>query len=175
VLSYEQVQDAVLNVARYDVFKLNEAMLAGDVGRLARMLDGLRSEGEAAVLVLWAVVEEVRTLLRIKRGVAAGKPLAMLTRENRVWGPRERLIGPALSRVTEAALEKGLALAAKLDRQVKGLSGGTRGDYRNNPPPDPWDGLFELAMTVASPAKAAPPPSSAKPGPRAAAPARRPA
>jgi hypothetical protein len=36
--------------------------------------------------VLWAVVEEVRTLLRIKRGVAAGKPLAMLVRENRVWG-----------------------------------------------------------------------------------------
>jgi DNA polymerase-3 subunit delta len=31
----------VLNVARYDVFKLNEAMLTGDVGRLARMLDGL--------------------------------------------------------------------------------------------------------------------------------------
>ena len=48
VLSFEQVQDAVLNVARYDVFKLNEAMLAGDVGRLARMLDGLRGEGEAA-------------------------------------------------------------------------------------------------------------------------------
>ena len=107
-LSFEQVQDAVLNVARYDVFKLNEAMLAGDVARLSRMLDGLRGECEAAVLVLWAVVEEVRTLLRIKRGVAAGKPLAMLVRENRVWGPRERLIGPALSRVTEAALEKAL-------------------------------------------------------------------
>jgi DNA polymerase-3 subunit delta len=71
-----------------------------------------------------------------------------------VWGPRERLIGPALSRVTEAALEKALALAAKLDRQVKGLSGGTPGNHRNDPPPDPWDGLFELAMTVAAPAKA---------------------
>ncbi len=102
VLTFEQIQEAVLNVARYDVFKLNEAMLAGDVGRLTRMLDGLSGEGEAAVLVLWAVVEEVRTLLRIKRGVAAGKPLAMLVRENRVWGPRERLIGPALSRVTES-------------------------------------------------------------------------
>ena len=163
-LSFEQVQDAVLNVARYDVFKLNEAMLAGDVGRLARMLDGLRGEGEAAVLVLWAVVEEVRTLLRIKRGVAAGKPLAMLTRENRVWGPRERLIGPALSRVTEAALEKALALAAKLDRQVKGLSGATPGNHRNDPPPDPWDGLFELAMTVAAPSRAAAVPSHRQAG-----------
>jgi DNA polymerase-3 subunit delta len=163
-LSFEQVQDAVLNVARYDVFKLNEAMLAGDVARLSRMLDGLRGEGEAAVLVLWAVVEEVRTLLRVKRGVAAGKPLAMLLRENRVWGPRERLIGPALSRVTEAALEKALALAAKLDRQVKGLTGGTPGKRLSDPPPDPWAGLFELAMTVAAAA-----PASAKPAGAAAA------
>jgi DNA polymerase-3 subunit delta len=151
VLTFEQIHDAVLNVARYDVFKLNEAMLAGDVARLSRMLDGLRGEGEAAVLVLWAVVEEIRTLLRIKRGVAAGKPLAMLLRENRVWGPRERLVGPALSRVTESALEKALGLAAKLDRQVKGLSGSTPGRRRaGDPPPDPWAGLFELAMTVAA-------------------------
>lgn len=148
VLTFEQIHDAVLNVARYDVFKLNEAMLTGDVGRLARMLDGLKGEGEAAVLVLWALVEEVRTLLRIKRGVAAGKPLATLLRENRVWGPRERLIGPALARVTEGALEKALSLAAKLDRQVKGLSGST-GQKGSEPPPNPWDGMFELAMTVA--------------------------
>jgi DNA polymerase-3 subunit delta len=149
-LSFEQVHDAVLNVARYDVFKLNEAMLTGDVGRLARMLDGLKGEGEAAVLVLWALVDEVRTLLRMKRGVAAGKPLATLLRENRVWGPRERLIGPALSRVTEPALERALSLAAKLDRQVKGLSGSSgRGAQAGDPPPDPWDGMFELAMTVA--------------------------
>ena len=150
-LSFEQIHDAVLNVARYDVFKLNEAMLAGDVGRLARMLDGLKGEGEATVLVLWALVEEVRTLLRVKRGVAAGKPLAMLLRENRVWGPRERLIGPALSRVTEHALERALTIAARLDRQVKGLAGGSRAGWRNALPPDAWDGLFELAMTIAAP------------------------
>lgn len=153
-LSFEQIHDAVLNVARYDVFKLNEAMLAGDVGRLARMLDGLRGEGEAAVLVLWAVVEELRTLLRIKRGVAAGKPLAMLLRENRVWGPRERLVGPALSRITEPTLERALAIAARLDRQVKGLAANARGDRRDLLPPDAWDGLFELAMTVAAPSPA---------------------
>src|SRR5471032_3295320 len=152
-LGFEQVQDAVLNVARYDVFKLNEAMLAGDAARLVRSLEGLRAEGDAGTLVIWALVEEIRTLLRMKRGMTAGKPLATLLRENRVWGPRERLIGPALTRVTEAALEKALSLAAKLDRQVKGLSGGTgpRGSANpGDPPPDPWDGMFELAMTVAS-------------------------
>ncbi|KAF1017698.1 MAG: DNA polymerase III subunit delta [Burkholderia sp.] len=148
-LAFEQVQDAVLNVARYDVFKLNEAMLAGDAGRLSRMIDGLKREGEALMLVLWAVVEELRTLLRIKRGIEVGKPLAVLMRENRVWGPREHLIGPTLARVTEPVLEKALALAARLDRQVKGLSSSTPGLPRADElPPDPWDGLFQLAMTV---------------------------
>lgn len=153
-LTFDEVHDAVLNVARYDVFKLNEAMLVGDVARLARMIDGLKGEGEAAVLVLWALSEEVRTLLRIKRGVAAGKPIAVLLRENRVWGPRERLVGPALARLTEARLEEGLALAAALDRQVKGLAGNVPGARRREPlPPDPWDGLFELAALVAAPDK----------------------
>ncbi|KMY86429.1 DNA polymerase III delta subunit [Candidatus Paraburkholderia calva] len=159
-LDFEQIHDAVMNVARYDVFKLNEGMLTGDIGRLARMLDGLKSEGTAAPLVLWALVEEVRTLLRIKRGVASGKPLAVLLRENRVWGPRERLIGPALSRVTDQALEKALSLAARLDRQVKGLTSGV-GRHGRETPPDPWAGMFELAMAVAhdgKPAQAAPAP-----------------
>ncbi|KNH09030.1 DNA polymerase III delta subunit [Candidatus Burkholderia brachyanthoides] len=159
-LDFEQIHDAVMNVARYDVFRLNEAMLTGDIGRLARMLDGLKGEGTAAPLVLWALVEEVHTLLRIKRGVASGKPLAVLLRDNRVWGPCERLIGPALSRVTDQTLEKALSLAARLDRQVKGLTGGSarRG---NETPPDPWAGMFELAMAVAhggKPAQAAPEP-----------------
>jgi DNA polymerase III subunit delta len=178
-LTFEQVHDAVLNVARYDVFKLNEAMLAGDVARLARMLDGLRGEGEATVLVLWAIVEEIRTLARIKRGLSAGKPLAVLTRENRVWGPREKLIGPALQRVDERSLDRALALAARLDRQVKGLSGGMPGRFGGGaaraslPPANPWDGLFELAMAVAQPrgpGGSAPTPRAgsdrASPGPR---------
>jgi DNA polymerase-3 subunit delta len=104
--------------------------------------------------------------------LTAGKPLATLLRENRVWGPRERLIGPALTRVTEAALERALSLAAKLDRQVKGLSGGTgpRGSANpGDPPPDPWDGMFELAMTIASSG------SPLKGSAPAAAPAKRPA
>jgi DNA polymerase III subunit delta len=163
VLNFEQIHDAVMNVARYDVFKLNEAMLTGDVGRLARMLDGLKGEGTAAPLVLWALVEEVRTLLRIKRGVASGKPLAVLLRENRVWGPRERLIGPALSRVTDQALEKALSLAARLDRQVKGLTGGI-GRRGNETPPDAWAGMFELAMAVAHGGK--PAQASGAPRPR---------
>ena len=57
-LAAEDVERAVLNVARYDVFGLRDAMLAGDIARTIRMIDGLRAEGEALPLVLWAVGEK---------------------------------------------------------------------------------------------------------------------
>lgn len=147
-LTSAQILDAVTHVARYDVFKLNEAMLAGDIGRLARMLEGLRGEGEAAVLVLWAIVEEVRMLARVQRGLAAGKALAQLIRENRVWGPRERLVGPALKRIAPGALDAALTLAAQIDRQIKGLRPASA-PGAGMPPADPWDALFDLALLVA--------------------------
>jgi DNA polymerase III subunit delta len=152
VLGFEQIQDAVLNVARYNVYQLNEAMLAGDVGRLVRVLDflrgGLRGDSDVTLRVLWTITDELRTLLRFKRGMAAGKPLAILIREHRVWGPRERLIGSALLRVTEGVLEHGLVRAAIIERQVKGLMGGTSANLRSVPV-NPWDGLLDLAMIVA--------------------------
>lgn len=141
-LSFEQVQDAVLNVARYDVFKLSEAMLSGDVSRVVRMLDGLKGEGEAPPLVLWAIAEEIRTLLKLKLGTADGRPLAALLKEYRIWGPRERLIAPALARVKLAALEDALSRAAQVDRMIKGLR--TK-EFAG----DSWDALLQLALAVA--------------------------
>ena len=51
----EQVQDAVLNVARYDIDKLRQALIEGDPARCARLLEGLKGEGAAPPLVLWAM------------------------------------------------------------------------------------------------------------------------
>ena len=85
-LTFEQVESAVLNVARYDPFKLAEAVLDGQPGRAQRMLDGLQAEGEAPVLVHWALAEDIRALWRVKTAQAEGRPLAMALREQRVWG-----------------------------------------------------------------------------------------
>ena len=141
-LSFEQVHDAVLNVARYDVFKLSEAMLSGDCSRLARMLDGLKGEGEALPLVLWAVSEEIRTLLKLKSGMAQGRPLGALMKEYRIWGPRERMMEPALRRVPLATLEGALQDAAQVDRMVKGLRAKQFAG-------DAWDAMLQLALKVA--------------------------
>lgn len=141
-LSFEQIQDAVLNVARYDVFKLNEAMLSGDIERLVRMVDGLKGEGEALPLVLWAVSEEIRVLLKLKAGVAQGKALGMLIKEHRIWGPRERLMEPALRRLSLPALERALQEAAQIDKMIKGLRAKAFAG-------DAWDALLQLGLKVA--------------------------
>lgn len=141
-LTYEQIQDAVLNVARYDVFKLSEAMLAGDIARLSRMLEGLKGEGEALPLVLWAVAEEIRIMLKLKLGMNDGRPLAMLMKEYRIWGPRERLMAPALARLSASTLQSALAQAAQVDRMIKGL----RARQFTG---DAWDAMLQLALKIA--------------------------
>lgn len=136
-LTEEQIRDSVLNVARYDVFQLTEAYLAGDIARINRMLDGLRGEGEALVLVLWTVTEEIRTLYQLKKEVIAGGHLPSLMKAKRIWGKREQLIPQALNRLSLPMLERAVEIAAQLDRQSKGL-------VVKEMPADPWDGLRRI-------------------------------
>jgi len=114
----------VLNVARYDIDSLREALLAGDVGRLTRTLDGLMQEGEAPPLVLWAMSEEIRALTIIRAGIDAGKPVDMLLKDAKVWGPRAVPVRKALQRLTTASLEAALQHAGKIDRLAKGVGQG---------------------------------------------------
>ena len=138
-LSFEQIEAAVLNVARYDVFKLGEAVLAGQVARAMRMLDGLRAEGEAAVLVHWTLAEDIRALKRVKDALAGGKPMPMALREARVWGMKERLVERAAPLIADSALAHLLDAAHVCDGLVKGLR---HPDW----PQDAWDALKRLAL-----------------------------
>ena len=142
-LSLEQVESAVLNVARYDVFKLSESVLSGQVARVQRMLDGLQAEGEAAVLVHYTLAEDIRALKRVKDAIAEGKPLPMALREQRIWGVREKLFERVLPRLSGARLAQLLQNAHQVDGIVKGLK---VADW----PTDPWQALQRLALRVAS-------------------------
>jgi DNA polymerase-3 subunit delta len=138
-LTFEQVRDAVLDVARFEVGQLSDALLAGDRARLARVLAGLAGEGEPAPRVLWVMAEEVRAVTRVHNGLAAGRNAAELYRDFRIWGEvRQRLIGAAARRMTRAALEAALTHAAAIDRIIKGLDAG-----------DPWDELLRLGLRFA--------------------------
>ena len=140
-LSFEQVEEAVLNVARYDPFKLAEAVLDGQPARAQRMLDGLQAEGEAPVLVHWALAEDIRALWRVKTAMAEGKPLPMALREQRVWGAREKRFERVLPRLKLEQLTQWLQDAHTVDGIVKGLK-------NKDWPTDPWQALHRLAMQV---------------------------
>ncbi len=141
-LSWAQVEAAVLNVARYDVFKLSEAVLSGQVARVQRMLDGLQAEGEAEVLVHYTLAEDIRALKRVKDAMAAGQPLPMALKAQRIWGPRERLFERVLPRLSPARLNNLLQSAHQVDGIVKGLK---VPDW----PQDGWQALHRLALRFA--------------------------
>ena len=141
-LSQAQVEAAVLNVARYDVFKLSEAVLSGQVARVQRMLDGLQAEGEAEVLVHYTLAEDIRALKRVKDAMAAGQPLPIALKAQRIWGPRERLFERVLPRLSPARLNNLLQSAHQVDGIVKGLK---VPDW----PQDGWQALHRLALRFA--------------------------
>ena len=75
--------------------------------RVQRMLDGLRAEGEAEVLVHYTLSEDIRALKRVKDAMGRGKPLPMALREQgvaEIFGPGSSLKG--ISAWLEAQLDQ---------------------------------------------------------------------
>ena len=140
-LSFDEVEAAVLNVARYDVFKLSEAVLAGNIARVQRMLDGLQAEGEATVLVHWTLSEDIRALARLRSLMDDGKPLPMALQEARVWGVKQKLFERILPRLSSVDASNLLHAAHQVDGIAKGLK-------QPGWPADPWVALHQLAMMV---------------------------
>ena len=138
-LSFGQIESAVLNVARYDVGKLAEAIWTGQMARALRMLDGLCAEGEAAVLVHWTLAEDVRALARARSALDDGKPLPLALREARVWGLKEKLFERVLPALADHQIAHLLAAAGICDGIVKGLK-------HPGWPHEPWQALRRLVL-----------------------------
>ncbi|GGY15941.1 DNA polymerase III subunit delta [Paludibacterium paludis] len=124
MLGMEEVREAVANVARFDVFHLSEAWLAGEAARVTRMLEGLEAEGESPVLALWSLTEDVRMLIRLGRALEEGRAVRDLVRDLKLWGVKQKLAEPALRRIGAKALREALTECARIDRMIKGVEPG---------------------------------------------------
>ena len=147
-LGYEQVESAVLNVARFDTTKLSEAAWLGQVPRALRVLDGLRAEGESAVMVHWMLADDIRALARARKSLDDGKPLPMALKEARVWGVKEKLFERVLPLMAAPQIAQLLDAASVCDGICKGLK---HPDW----PTEPWDALRRwllMALQAATPA-----------------------
>lgn len=139
-LGLECVEDAVAAVARYDPYAAAEALVAGDLARYTRVLQGLRGEGEAPTFVLFAI----SSALFVLRAAADGKPVERLFGEHRLFNkPLQRAVQAAARRHARASLEAALAQAALIDRVIKGVARG-----------DAWDQFTALGLRLAGGSKA---------------------
>ena len=132
------VEAAVADVARYDVFELSEAWLAGDATRAVRVLRALEAEGEAATLAVWQFAEDVHALAAVTTLMRNGTPAAAAVRTARVWGRRQAAMERAARRVAPSLVAPLLVAAAALDALAKGIGRGNA-----------WDDLETAALALA--------------------------
>lgn len=131
-IDIQLVQQVATDSARYNVFDLGKTMLAGDKTRIAKILQGLHAEGETPVLVLWSIMEEVRTLMKVRDALQKGQSLQEACRNNRVWGDRQRHMPAACKRHGTQTLQNLLNACYVCEKTIKGLRPGS-----------PWP-LFEM-------------------------------
>ena len=134
-LTFTQVKNAVLEVARYDVFKLSDAMVTGEIARFILVLRGLQGEGTTVPFILTILVAQIRSLIIIRKGLDSGMPYAQLMKEAKVWGDRQRIMENAAKKVRLKLLAQALLHAAKIDRISKGVAKGNA-----------WDEIEQLGL-----------------------------
>ena len=125
-------------MARFDVFQLSEAWLAGDAARTCRILAALEAAGEGLPLLAWQLGEDLHALAAVLTAVAGGTPANNALRNARVWGKRQAAMERAMRRVQPSALPSLLLRLARLDELAKGIG-------HDNA----WDALRELALGLA--------------------------
>lgn len=138
-LTLQQIETAVADSSRYDVFKLMDSVLAGKANRIVKILTGLRAEGIAPPVILWAIMREARTLIKIKWAIGQGQNQETAFRNQQIWDKRKSLVSEALSRLHNDDLNQVLVLSAKVDRQSKGQEQG-----------DVWESLRILCLLFAA-------------------------
>ncbi len=136
-ISDDLIRKSVADSARYDVYDLAEAALQGHVTRAYRILSGLRGEGIASAVVLWALARDARLLCGIKHLMENGEGAesAIAKQKERVWDKRKTSLTSAAQRLTRAQAHKALLLCAKADRMIKGMESG-----------DAWEALLDICL-----------------------------
>lgn len=137
IVDIDQALSVVADSARFQPFDLVESTLFGDATRTVRILAGLREEAIAPQLVLGTLTWEARALADMARRLGQGERLEQLLQGQRVWQPRRRAVQKALDRNAHAHWLEVMALAANVDRTIKGLA-----------PGNAWDELQQLSLFI---------------------------
>lgn len=116
----QSIQQAVLDSARFDVFQLTDAMLAGNAKRSVRILQSLKDEGEALPMMLAMITREIRTLYTLAQIRRSGGNIAQAMTSLRIFSSRQGLFNNALNRLSLPKLMGLVQHASDIDRLFKG-------------------------------------------------------
>jgi DNA polymerase-3 subunit delta len=134
----EKMQSLVADAARYDVFRLTDAMLSGQGSQVSRILAGLRAEGDVVAGLMPMVVKEVLRTAALARVQARGGNLGAEMKTQGIWENRQAPFKRALQRhANPARWDRFVAEASRIDRIAKG-----RGDG------DAWVALERLLLAI---------------------------
>lgn len=136
-VSVADVDNAVADSSRFDVYKLVDAALAGDAARALRILGSVRSEGTEVVIVMWALARELRTLAKVADSMQAGVDLSTALRNAGVWRNRQGLVRACMSRHQSGHFYQLLKLAKQGDAAAKGQLAA-----------DPWQLAAEILIGI---------------------------
>jgi DNA polymerase-3 subunit delta len=134
-LRMEDVQDAVVSVARYDPNAAVEALMECNAARYVRVIEGLRGEGEQPTFILYVL----SSALFVLQGAQRGAPIDGLFYQHRLFNKTlQRAVQAAARRFSGPALDAALAHAALVDRTIKGVHMG-----------DAWEEFIKLGLKLA--------------------------
>jgi len=138
------VDAAVADSSRFDVYKLVDAAVAGNAGRALRVLGGIRAEGVEPVIMMWALTREIRTLSMLADAVAGGEDLSAGMRKLRIWQNRQGMIRACVGRHPAGSFHRLLKLTRRADAAAKGQLRA-----------DPWQLAMQIVLDLAAPGRRA--------------------
>lgn len=121
-LDAEGMAAFVADSARFDVFAMTEAAMAGDAARALRSLRGLRGEGEAIVPLTTWIANQVQLLAAAMEAELDGRSAEAVLQKAGLWDARKAMFRKTLQRLGPAGCQRLLAGCAELDRAGKGRS-----------------------------------------------------
>ncbi len=135
----EEVDAAVADSSRFDVYKLVDAAVAGNGARAVRVLNGVKTEGVEPVIVMWALTRELRTLAALADSVVGGGDLGAAMRRMRVWQNRQGIVRACVSRHQPVDFYRLLKASRDADAAAKGQKRA-----------DPWQLATRIVLDLAS-------------------------
>ena len=137
-IAANDVENAVADSSRFDVYKLVDAAVSGDAVRALRILDNVRDEGVEKPFVVWALTRELRSLVALAEDVQSGVELSRALQQARVWSSRQNIVRNCVSRHRTADLYRLVKLARRADGTAKGQMSG-----------DAWQVMAEIIVGLA--------------------------